>query len=238
MRLTAGLRGGTVDVPGDASSQFLSGLLLAAPCIDGGLSIRLTTRLVSRPYVDLTVAVMAAFGASVERPDDHTFVVAPTGYRSTDYAVEPDASAASYPLAAAAVCGGRVRVAGLGDRALQGDAGFADLLRPRWARPSSVSADGTEVRAERGTLRGRAVRLTHPSDTAPTLACVAPFVADDVVIDGIGFIRRKEIDRVAAVAGELRRCGIDATEDDDGWTIRPALRRRRPSRPTRTTAWR
>lgn len=220
VRLTAGLYGGTVDVPGDASSQFLSGLLLAAPCIDGGLTLRLTTRLVSRPYVDLTVAVMEAFGASVERPDDHTFVVAPTGYRSTDYSVEPDASAASYPLAAAAVCGGRVRVAGLGDRALQGDAGFADLLAAMGATVER-SADGTEVRAERGTLRGGRFDLTHLSDTAPTLACVAPFVADDVVIDGIGFIRRKEIDRVAAVAGELRRCGIDATEDDDGWTIRP-----------------
>lgn len=213
-------RADAVDVPGDASSQFLSGLLLAAPCFEGGLTLRLTTDLVSRPYVDLTIAVMTAFGATVTRPDDRTFVVAPTGYRATRYAIEPDASAASYPLAAAAVCGGRVRVAGLTDRALQGDARFADVLGEMGA--TIVRDDrGTEVRAERGTLRGGRFDLTHISDTAPTLACVAPFADTEVVIEGIGFIRRKEIDRVAAVAGELVRCGIDAREDEDGWTISP-----------------
>lgn len=221
VRLRAGARrGGAVRVPGDQSSQFLSGLLLAGPCFADGLIVTLTTDLVSRPYVDLTISVMEAFGAVVDRPDEHTFVVAPTGYRATDYAVEPDASAASYPLAAAAVCGGRVRVLGLTDAALQGDAGFADLLG---AMGATVTRDGTgtEVRAERGALSGGHFDLTHLSDTAPTLAAVAPFATGPVVIDGIGFIRRKEIDRVAAVAGELRRCGIDATEDVDGWTIRP-----------------
>lgn len=219
--ITAGRRdGAVVAVPGDESSQFLSGLLLAGPCFDGGLTLSVTTDLVSRPYVDLTISVMEAFGASVARPDDRTFVVAPTGYSGTVYDVEPDASAASYPLAAAAICGGRVRVRGLGPDALQGDAAFADLLA---AMGATVTRDehGTEVRAERGTLRGGTFDLTHVSDTAPTLACVAPFADGPVVIEGIGFIRRKEIDRVAAVAGELRRCGIDAREDADGWTITP-----------------
>jgi 3-phosphoshikimate 1-carboxyvinyltransferase len=220
-RLGAGVRGGrVVELAGDASSQFLSGLLLAAPCMDGGLTLAITTELVSRPYVHLTIAVMEAFGAVVDRPDDHTFVVRPTGYRGTTYDVEPDASAASYPLAAAAVCGGRVRMPGLGERALQGDAAFADLLAAMGATVER-DASGTEVRAIRGALRGGRFDLTHVSDTAPTLACVAPFAADGVVIEGIGFIRRKEIDRVAAVAGELQRCGIDASEDPDGWTIRP-----------------
>jgi len=221
VRVRAGSRsGGEVAVPGDASSQFLSGLLLAAPCADDAVVVRLTTDLVSRPYVDLTVAVMEAFGATVERPDDRTFVVAPTGYRAVDYAIEPDASAASYPLAAAAVCGGRVRVLGLTDRALQGDTAFADLLA---AMGATVTRDrrGTEVRVERGALTGGRFDLTHVSDTAPTLACVAPFADGPVVVEGIGFIRHKEIDRVAAVAGELRGCGIDAREDADGWTIRP-----------------
>jgi len=217
-------RGGAVAVPGDASSQFLSGLLLAGPCFDHGLTVQVTTEAVSRPYLDLTVAVMEAFGAVVSRPDPSTFVVAPTGYRATDHRIEPDASAASYPLAAAAVCGGRVRVRGLGSGALQGDAGFADLLAEMGAQVRRDD-DGTEVRAERGSLRGGRFDLTHLSDTAPTLACVAPFATDEVVVTGIGFIRRKEIDRVAAVAGELTRCGIDATEDDDGWTIRPGTPR-------------
>lgn len=209
-----------VRVPGDASSQFLSGLLLAGPCLPTGLRIEVTTALVSQPYVELTLAVMAAFGAAVTRPDDRTFVVAPGGYRATDHAIEPDASAASYPLAAAAVCGGRVRVLGLTDDALQGDAGFADLLA---AMGATVTRDheGTQVVATRGRLRGGTFDLTHLSDTAPTLAAIAPFASEPVVVTGIGFIRRKEIDRVAAVAGELQRCGIDAVEDADGWTIRP-----------------
>lgn len=221
-RLRAGARrGGEVVVSGDASSQFLSGLLLAGPCFERGLVVRVSTELVSRPYVDLTIAVMEAFGARVERPDEHTYRVLPTGYRAARYEIEPDASAASYPLAAAAVCGGRVRVLGLGPDALQGDAAFADVLAEMGAE---VRRDehGTEVRAVRGSLRGGHFDLTDVSDTAPTLACVAPFAADPVVVTGIGFIRHKEIDRVAAVADGLRRCGVDATEDPDGWTIRPA----------------
>ncbi|MCU1369986.1 MAG: aroA, partial [Ilumatobacteraceae bacterium] len=100
-------------VPGDVSSQFLSGLLLIGPCLPDGLVIELTTELVSRPYVELTIAVMAAFGARVDQPDDHTFAVEPGGYRGTSYQIEPDASAASYPLAAVALCGGRLTVSGL-----------------------------------------------------------------------------------------------------------------------------
>ena len=215
-----GLRSGVVRVPGDASSQFLSGLLLVAPCLPDGLVVEVTTDLVSRPYVELTIAVMEAFGAQVDQPDDRTFAVAPTGYQARSYAVEPDASAASYPLAAAAICGGRVRVLGLTDQALQGDVAFADVLA---AMGATVTRDGggTEVRAERGTLRGGTFDLTHFSDTAQTLAVVAPFAADPVVVTGIDFIRRKEIDRIAAVATELTRCGIEVQVDPDGWTIAP-----------------
>src|SRR5699024_8664238 len=120
--------GGELEIAGDTSSQFLSGLLLAGPCLEGGLTVVLSTEMVSRPYIDLTISVMRAFGAVVERPDERTFRVRPTGYTATRYEIEPDASAASYPLAAAAICGGRVKVTGLGDGALQGDAAFADVL--------------------------------------------------------------------------------------------------------------
>lgn len=219
--VTAGhLRSGVVAIPGDASSQFLSGLLLIAPCLPDGLVVELTTPLVSRPYVDLTVAVMEAFGARVDRPDDRTFAVAPGGYHGRSYDVEPDASAASYPLAAAAICGGRVRVAGLGPDARQGDTAFADVLAEMGATVVR-DAEGTEVSVERGSLRGGTFDLTHFSDTAQSLAVVAPFAARPVVVTGIGFIRRKEIDRIAAVASELARCGGDVREDPDGWTIRP-----------------
>ena len=215
-----GLHSGFLRVPGDASSQFLSGLLLIAPCLPGGLVVELSTGLVSRPYVDLTISVMEAFGATVQRPDGRTFSVAPGGYRARSYSVEPDASAASYPLAAAAICGGRVKVLGLTDQALQGDVAFADVLAAMGATVSR-DASGTEVRAERGTLRGGTFDLTHFSDTAQSLAVVAPFAADPVTVTGIDFIRHKEIDRIDAVATELTRCGIDVTIDPDGWTIRP-----------------
>lgn len=215
-----GRRTSVLQIAGDASSQFLSGLLMIGPCLPDGLIVELTTELVSRPYVELTIAVMASFGALVDQPDERTFAVAAGGYRATTYTVEPDASAASYPLAAAALCGGSVLVPGLGPDALQGDAAFADVLGQMGATVRR-SQRGTVVEAERGQLEGGTFDFTHISDTAQTLAAIAPFAASPVTITGIGFIRRKEIDRIAAVATELRRAGVQVDDDPDGWTIHP-----------------
>ena len=223
--VTAGRAGTTVlRVAGDVSSQFLSGLLMIGPCLPDGLIVELTTDLVSRPYVALTIAVMEAFGAHVDQPDPQTFAVAPGGYTATTYAIEPDASAASCPLAAAALCGGSVLVRGLGAGALQGDAAFADVLGEMGAL---VTRDerGTAVSAEPGALVGGSFDFTHISDTAQTLAAIAPFASEPVTITGIGFIRRKEIDRVAAVATELRRAGVVVDDEPDGWTIHPGAPR-------------
>jgi 3-phosphoshikimate 1-carboxyvinyltransferase len=219
--VVGGGRGARVGVAGDVSSQFLSGLLLSGPCRPEGLIIELTTDLVSKPYVELTISVMAAFGAEVHRPDERTFVVAPSGYRATTYRVEPDASAASYPLAAAAACGGSVQVLGLGPEPLQGDARFLEVLAAMGAAVT-VDAEGSQASFEPGApLRGGSFDLADISDTAQTAAVLAPFADQPVQIRGIGFIRRKEIDRVAAVASELERCGIHVEVDDDGWTIYP-----------------
>src|SRR5688500_15670025 len=122
------LAGGEVAVRGDVSSQFLSGLLLSGPAMRTGLVARLIGDLVSEPYVDMTVAVMAAFGVDVHRPDERTWVVEPQTYRAAELAIEPDASAASYVFAAAALVGGRAVVDGLGEGSLQGDLGFVDVL--------------------------------------------------------------------------------------------------------------
>lgn len=214
------VRSSTVEVPGDASSQFLSGLLLVSPCLPKGLVIRVTTPLVSRPYVDLTIAVMEEFGATVDRPDDSTFTVAPGGYHGRSYRVEPDASAASYPWAAAMICGGRVSVQGLGSGAAQGDMAFLDMLGAMGAVVERGERS-TVVTAAAGSLQGGSFDLRHISDTALTLACLAPFASEPLTITGIGFIRRKESDRIAAVATELARCGIRVDTDDDGWTIHP-----------------
>lgn len=215
-----GLRSGAVRVRGDASSQFLSGMLMIGPCLPDGLVVEVTSALVSQPYVELTVAVMKAFGAVVERPDPQTFAVLPGGYRPTRYQVEPDASAASYPLTAAAICGGTVRVEGLTRGSIQGDVAFVDVLAAMGAQVD-VDDNGMTIRCERGNLVGGVHDLTHISDTAQTLAVAAPFAQSEVEVTGIGFIRHKETDRVAAVATELARCGVDVTVNPDGWTIKP-----------------
>lgn len=208
-----------LEVGGDVSSQFLSGLLLAAPALPGGLEVALTSHLVSVPYVRLTLATMAAFGIEVPWPDDGVFRVPPGRYRATDHRIEPDASAASYLLAAAAITGGRVRVPGLGTGVLQGDAAFADVLATMGAEVHRDD-DGIEVRGT-GRLHGIEVDLRDLSDTAQTLAAVAVFADGPTRVTGIGFIRRKETDRVAAVVTELRRCGIQADEEPDGFVIHP-----------------
>lgn len=203
----------------DVSSQFVSGLLLSAPLRPHGLVVRLDGSVVSRPYLDLTVGVMAAFGIEVERPDDRSYVVPPGPYRATRYRIEPDASAASYFFAAPVIAGGRVRVLGLGRGSVQGDVRFVDVLEQMGAAVERTDA-AIEVRST-GTLRGVEVDLTDFSDTAQTLAATAVFAESPTTVTGIGFIRRKETDRVAAVVAELRRCGIEASEDPDGFTIAP-----------------
>jgi 3-phosphoshikimate 1-carboxyvinyltransferase len=208
-----------VTLPGDVSSQFVSGLLLAGACLPGGLRVELTTDPVSRPYLDMTIAVMAAFGAAARADGARAWVVEPGGYRAADYDVEPDASAASYLFAVAAVCGGRVRVEGLGQASLQGDVRFVDHLE---AMGCTVSRDAAATEVEGGPLRGIDADFEPISDTAQTIAAVAAFAEGPTRITGIGFIRRKETDRIAAVVTELQRAGVGATEDADGFTIEPA----------------
>ena len=210
---------GEVRLRADVSSQFVSGLLLSAPARPNGLIIRLDGEVVSRPYLDLTLGVMAAFGVEVGQPDDRTYVVPSSPYRATTYQVEPDASAASYFFAAPAIAGGRVKVVGLGRGALQGDVRFVDVLEQMGAVVER-GVDHIEVRSS-GSLRGVTADLTHFSDTAQTLATTAVFAEGPTTVTGIGFIRRKETDRIGAVVAELRRCGVEVTEDTDGWTIHP-----------------
>lgn len=219
-----GLAGGRLEVRGDVSSQFLSALLLAAPDMADGLEVEVTTELVSKPYVDLTLQVMADFGATTRDEDHRRIAVAPTGYRAVaDYHVEPDASAASYFFGAAAICGGRVRVEGLGTSSTQGDVGFVDALE-RMGATVLREPDAIEVHGG-APLHGIEIDMSDISDTAQTLAVVAPFASSPTRVTGIGFIRRKETDRVAAVVTELRRLGIDAAEEEDGFVVHPGAPR-------------
>ncbi len=211
----------TLAVPGDISSQYLTALMLIAPLLHRGLRIDITTPLVSRPYVEMTAAVMASFGVDgVVIGDDRVTVPAGT-YRSCDFDVEPDASSASYPLAAAAVVGGRVAVPGLGSRSMQGDAAFATLLA-RMGCDVVIDDDRTEVRRT-GSLHGIDIDMAEVSDLVPTLAVVAAFADTPTVIRGVGFIRGKESDRIGDLCAELRRAGVDATPNADGITVTPAV---------------
>jgi 3-phosphoshikimate 1-carboxyvinyltransferase len=211
---TAGVEGGHVELSGDVSSQFLSGVLLAAPSFAKGVDVELTTDLVSAPYVELTRSVMRAFGVQSQG-----LAVAPARYRARTFAVEPDASTASYFFAAAVVCGGRVRIDGLGDTSAQGDLALVGVLSSMGA---NVERDeGSTSVAGTGTLHGLTVDLRDFSDMVPTLAVIGALADSPTTITGVGFIRGKESDRIDAVVTELERCGIDAVADDDGMTIHP-----------------
>ena len=207
---------------GDQSSQLISGLLISAPYMGEGLTLQVEGELVSRPYVEMTRRAMSTFGAEVEITDEGAYRVAPgQRYAGQDYAVEPDASAASYFFAAAAICGGRVRIEGLGSDALQGDLELVHALERMGCRVQQ-DASSTELWGPAdGVLCGLEIDMSQISDTAQTLAVVAPFACSPTRITGIGFIRRKETDRVGAVVRELGRLGIDAVEEEDGLVIQP-----------------
>jgi 3-phosphoshikimate 1-carboxyvinyltransferase len=218
--LTGPPRGDRVAIAGDVSSQFISALMMIAPCLPTGLRIDLTSELVSVPYVDMTASVMGWFGIDGVEIEGRSIVVKPGEYRSADVTVEPDASSASYPLALAAVVGGRVEVAGLGLMSLQGDAAFADLLG-RMGCGVARTHRGTAV--ERGhRLAGIDVDMADVSDLVPTMAVVAACASTPTRIRGVGFIRAKESDRLGDLVRELRSLGVDLDETTDGLDIRPS----------------
>lgn len=212
------IRAGPVTISGVTTSQFLSGLLLAGPLLGAELTVRVVEGLVSRPFVELTVSVMRRFGATVSSGPDG-FQVTPGGYRAEEVAIEPDAAAATYFFAAAAVTGGRVRVPGLGAASAQAEMSFPRLLSSMGAEVT-IGADATEV-CGRGPLRAVEADCVDFSDAVPTLAVLAAFADGPSRITGVGFIRTKESDRIGALVEELRRCGIEAGEEPDGLVVAP-----------------
>ncbi|MGW1229356.1 3-phosphoshikimate 1-carboxyvinyltransferase [Streptomyces sp. NPDC001478] len=216
----AGIEGGALTLDAGQSSQYLTALLMLGPLTETGLTITVTD-LVSAPYIEITLAMMRDFGVEVARsgPGGTVFTVPPGGYRATTYAVEPDASTASYFFAAAALAGGEVTVPGLGENALQGDLAFVDVLR-RMGADVRTTAEGTTVRST-GRLDGLTVTMRDISDTMPTLAAIAPFASGPVRIEDVGNTRVKECDRLEACAANLRRMGITVTTGPDWIEILP-----------------
>jgi 3-phosphoshikimate 1-carboxyvinyltransferase len=217
---SSGLEGGEVEISAEKSSQFVSGLMLAAPLYSNGLKLRLTGPPVSRPYLELTIKVMRDFGVLVEEPDEFTYIVPAGRYRAIEARIEPDASAASYFFAAASITQGRVKIAGLHGESYQGDVRFVDVLEQLGAK---VIWGENFIEVEGDRIRGGTFDLRDFSDTAQTLAALAAFAEGDIEITGIGFIRRKETDRIAAMVTELAKCGVEAIESEDGLIVRPNL---------------
>ncbi|MER5498383.1 MULTISPECIES: 3-phosphoshikimate 1-carboxyvinyltransferase [unclassified Streptomyces] len=216
-----GIEGGGITLDAGESSQYLTALLMLGPLTGNGLRITVTD-LVSAPYVEITLAMMRDFGVEVVRDGD-VFTVPPGGYRATTYAVEPDASTASYFFAAAALTGREVTVPGLGTDALQGDLRFVDVLR-RMGAEVRVTKESTTVRSD-GRLSGVTVNMRDISDTMPTLAALAPFASGPVRIEDVGNTRVKECDRLEVCAQNLRRMDIMAETGPDWIEIRPGTPR-------------
>ena len=212
-----------VRIRGDVSSQFLTGLLMALPLIDGETSVEVVGELISRPYIEITLASMARFGVTVSRDGWRRFTVpADARYRSPGKVyVEGDASSASYFLALGAIGGGPVRVEGVGADSIQGDVQFADALAAMGARinkgPNWIEASAPM----NGRLTGVTLDCNHIPDAAMSLATTALFADGATSLTNIASWRVKETDRIAAMATELRKLGAELEEGVDYLRIVP-----------------
>ena len=239
-----GLPGGKTRIAGNISSQFLSALLMVAPYAKSPIEIEVTTELNSKPYVDMTIAVMQDFGVEIQRDAYRYFTIPITSYHLSrsmpagpgsklhaepptsssqlpmpTYAIESDASAASYFFAAPAICGGRIRVENISRHSRQGDIGFLDILQQMGCM---IQEGQNRIEVTGGdSLSGVDVDMRDIPDTAQTLAVIAPFAASPTRIRGIASARVKETDRVHATCTELRRLGVRVDEHEDGMTIYP-----------------
>ncbi len=221
----AKLAGDTAQVRGDVSSQFLTGLLMALPLLDRTVKVEVVGELISKPYIEITLAMMARFGVTVQRDGWRSFTVA-AGSRYVspqEVFVEGDASSASYFLAAGAIGGGPVRVEGVGQDSVQGDVCFAEELQKMGARitigPNWMEAAGPAD----GQLKAIDLDCNHIPDAAMTLAVAALFATGTTTLRNIASWRVKETDRIAAMATELRKVGAMVEEGADYIRITPAV---------------
>lgn len=209
----------TIDI--DKSSQFLSGLLIAAPLAGNDFTIH-TIGTHGMAYIQMTIEMMHQFGVKVLQPDANTFVI-PAGqqYKSLDYSIEPDVSSACYFYAMAAILGISVIVKGVHKDSLQGDIHFLDILNEMGCTSQDTAMGIRLTGPLNGKLKGIQTDLSACSDQAITLAAIAPFADSPVIIEGIGHIRHQESDRIAAIVQNLTAMGIRCEETDTSVTIYP-----------------
>lgn len=214
------VRGGEITIDASASSQFVSGLLLAAPHFDVGLHlIHQGERLPSMPHIDMTIEALAHRGVHVERPSLGEWIVPAGALRGKDIAIEPDLSNAAPFLGAAMITGGSVTVTGWPARSTQPGAMLSEILSAMGAR---VSRRGGALTVAAGTgIHGLDLDLSAAGELTPTVFALAAFADGPSTLHGIGHIRGHETDRIAALATELRRLGGEAQELPDGIRIIP-----------------
>jgi 3-phosphoshikimate 1-carboxyvinyltransferase len=206
-------RGGRTRIDCGVSSQYLSALLLIAPCLSQGLVIEVTQGPVSRPYIDMTTDIMQSFGVGLDRLGyDYFDIPGNQIYQCGDHTVEPDASQAGYFWAAAAITGNCVQVRGVTRTSRQGDAGLAEVFRQMGCRvdhdPEGIAVIGADLHAV-------TVDMGHMPDMVPTLAVVAAFARGTTVIRNVAHLRAKECDRLAAVSQELSKMGIQTCQSEN-----------------------
>ncbi|MCZ7431124.1 3-phosphoshikimate 1-carboxyvinyltransferase [Streptomyces sp. WMMC1477] len=212
------LSGGRTDIHGTVSSQFTTSLLLSAPYAHKDVEVHLRSELLSKPYVDMTIAALKRAGVTVQRRGYDWFkVAAGQRYQGGDITVEPDASGMSYFLAAAAILDGRVNIPGIDSTSVQGDVGLVDAFVQMGCRADaadgSITLEGTE------TLQGIEIDMSNMPDVVPTLAVVAAYAEGTTHIHGIGNLRFKECDRIDAVSTELAKMGVTVRTTADTMTI-------------------
>ena len=215
LEISGQLTSGDYELAGDVSSQYITGLLLALPLLDGDSRIILTTRLQSKPYVDMTIKVMGDYGVEVEETDYGYFVQGNQSYTKRDYVVESDWSQAAFFLVGGAV-GGDVTLKGLDLNSTQGDKEIINVLRRFGA---DIEANDEYIRCRKSKLRGIDVDAQDIPDMVPSIAVAASFAEGKTVIRRAERLRLKESDRIESVVSNLRKMGIDVEETKDGMII-------------------
>ncbi|MGB0895492.1 MAG: 3-phosphoshikimate 1-carboxyvinyltransferase [Parashewanella sp.] len=215
-----GLAGGQVSIAGNLSSQYLTALLMAAPLAKSDVTVKVVGELVSKPYIDITINLMAHFGVKVVNHNYQSFVIkSGQRYQSPDhFLVEGDASSASYFLAAGAIQGGSVTVKGIGKNSIQGDVAFTEVLAEMGA---SIECGDSYIRVSQSKLRAVDLDLNHIPDAAMTIATTALFAKGTTTIRNIYNWRIKETDRLSAMATELSKVGAKVIEGNDYIQITP-----------------
>lgn len=218
-----GVAGGSSQVSGRVSSQYLSALMMVAPYMREGLKVSVIDALNSKPYVEMTEKVMADFGVHIDRWGDNKYIIPNDKYHPREfYDVESDASAASYFFALPAITGGRMVLENISKNSIQGDIQFLDVLQKMGLLVREVDGSIEVVfDPEKTALVGVEVNMSNIPDTAQTLAVIAPFASTPTTITGIASARIKETDRINATCCELKSLGVQVEEYPDGMKIYP-----------------